>query len=368
MRKICFIGYGLGGGQPTGVQRYTLEILNALDDLVNDGEVELLIHRDEKADFHFRHIRVVRVGFPIVLPGAPGEKIRHTLYRVLDCRRYIRREHALSVDLNLQFPRFGCDLIVIYDCLPERFRHVVPDADPNQKRMDRIFRSRQKRMLHTLNRAKRIVTVSASSREDIRHFFHVKQEVHVIPAAWQHMERIREEDSVLERFGLRKGEYFFSLGTMHPYKNFKWIICAARQNPDALFVSTGQMPAHAASPDTNELPGNMLFTGYLTDGEVKSLMKSCRAFIQPSLGEGFGIPPMEAMSVGADCIVSDRPALPETYGDSVWYIDPENYTDINLAQIMARPKESNEKILDRYSWSGSAKALLKVLEEINDAG
>ena len=360
MRKICFIGYGLGGGQPTGVQRYTLEILNALDDLVNDGEVDLLIHRDEQADFHFRHIRVVRVGFPIVLPGVPGEKIRHTLYRNLDCRRYIRKEHALSVDLNLQYPRFGCDLIAIHDCMPEKFR------DPDQNKMDGLNRRRQKRILRALDRAKRIVTVSDSSREDIRHIFHPGKEIVVIPNAWQHMERIREEDSVLERFGLRKGSYFFSLGSMNPHKNFKWIICAARQNPDAIFISTGLIPAHAALPDTNDLPDNMIFTGYLADGEVKSLMKYCRAFIQPSLGEGFGIPPMEAMSVGADCIVSNRPALPEIYRDSVWYIDPENYTDINMSQIMSRPKESNEKILNRYSWSGSAKALLKVLEKIND--
>jgi glycosyltransferase involved in cell wall biosynthesis len=61
---------------------------------------------------------------------------------------------------------------------------------------------------------------------------------------------------------------------------------------------------------------NIHFTGYLTDGEIKALMQNCRAFIHPAIYEGFGIPPLEAMSCGADLIISTATCLPEIYEKS----------------------------------------------------
>ena len=83
-------------------------------------------------------------------------------------------------------------------------------------------------------------------------------------------------------------------------------------------------------------------TGALSDEEIKALMRHCKASIQPSFYEGFGIPPMEAMSVGADCIVSNASSLPEVYKNSVWYIDPHDYDSIDLDKIMAQKKKETK--------------------------
>ena len=127
---------------------------------------------------------------------------------------------------------------------------------------------------------------------------------------------------------------------------------------------TGSKQGRNDTSFEGDIPQNMVFTGSLSDGEIKALMHYCKAFIQPSFYEGFGIPPMEAMSVGADCIVSNAGSLPEVYKDSVWYIDPYNYVDIDLDSIMSKTKGDNQLVLKEYSWEKSAKELIKVLREI----
>ena len=102
----------------------------------------------------------------------------------------------------------------------------------------------------------------------------------LVPCAWQHFKRIREDESVLERFGLisrdrgQIREYFFTLGSVLPHKNLKWIAEAAKQNPDRLFVVTGslELSDYIGSTGLLELE-NVTVTGYLTDGQVKALMK-----------------------------------------------------------------------------------------------
>ena len=70
--------------------------------------------------------------------------------------------------------------------------------------------------------------------------------------------------------------------------------------------------------------------GIWEDEEVKALMKNCKAFVFPSYYEGFGIPPLEAMSVGARIIVAKSASLPEIYGDAAVYIDAQNpYCNLN---------------------------------------
>ena len=93
-------------------------------------------------------------------------------------------------------------------------------------------------------------------------------------------------------------------------------------------------------------------------------MKKCKAFIHPSLYEGFGLPPLEAMSVGARCIVSNVSSLPEIYGRSVWYIDPYNYNEINLGKIMMEEIEDNTVVLNKYSWNKSAELFYKTIKGI----
>ena len=89
-------------------------------------------------------------------------------------------------------------------------------------------------------------------------------------------------------------------------------------------------------------------------------MKYCKAFIFPSFFEGFGIPPLEALSVGASIIISNTTCLPEIFGDTAHYIDPYN-TDINLDEVLSVPTASPQKVLEKYTFTRFAKMLHKKL-------
>ena len=81
---------------------------------------------------------------------------------------------------------------------------------------------------------------------------------------------------------------------------------------------------------------NVIYLGFVSDEEMKTLMANCKAFIHPALYEGFGITPMEAMSVGAELIISNAACLPEIYGKSAHYIDPHN-SDVDLDKLLSEP-------------------------------
>ena len=106
-----------------------------------------------------------------------------------------------------------------------------------------------------------------------------------------------------------------------------------------------------------------MLLGYVSDGEVKALMKNCKAFIFPSYYEGFGIPPLEALSCDAKCIVSRSSCLPEIYGDTVQYIDPTD-SSTNLGELLSRPVTPCDTVLSKYTYANSAKLLLEVIRKI----
>ena len=107
---------------------------------------------------------------------------------------------------------------------------------------------------------------------------------------------------------------------------------------------------------------NIHFTGYLSDGEVKALMQHCRAFIHPAIYEGFGIPPIEALSCGAELIVSTATCLPEIYERSVHYIDPYNY-NIDIDKLLSEPVEPASQVLGKFDWEREARKLYDILSK-----
>ncbi|SDB55152.1 Glycosyltransferase involved in cell wall bisynthesis [Ruminococcaceae bacterium FB2012] len=353
--KIYIDGFSLTGKELFGIHRYTYELLLELDKLIDKDSVILLVPNDSDKDFGFNNIAVSRVDLDV------STKLGRKKWNYFGFQRYVKKRGGISLDMTLGLPFTGCDIAAVYDCILER---VKENSNTKFKKLTRLLYMLKVRI--NLRRAKAVITISEYSKKDITDIYKApRKKIAIIYTAWQHFDRIVPDCTVLERLGLEKGSYCFSLGSRMYHKNFRWVAEAARQNPQYTFVVTGSDLISTSDAYLNDTkPDNMIFTGYLSDGEIKALMANCKVFIQPSLYEGAGMPPMEAMSTGARCIVSNRTSLPELYGNSVWYIDPEKYEGIDIDEIMSGEIADNKEVLDRFSWKKGAGRLNAVLNDV----
>jgi len=354
MKSIVINGYALNNQNITGIHRNTIELLKSFDKLISPSQVTLVITDQCHLDLSFKNIKIVRIN---TVKNRFLMKGQAFIWNNFKFHRVVKKEKAISVDMLLNFPLKSHDVITIYDCILELFPNY--STDKNVLKWRDKFLKKEKR---AIKKAKVVLTDSNSAKSDIEKFYpSSKGKIVVIPCGWQHFEPIKEDESILTKFNLQKRGYFFSLGSKLVHKNVKWIVEAAKQNPNQTFVVTG---LETVVDDGRESLANVIYTGYLSDEQIKALMHYCKAFIQPTLYEGFGLPPIEAMSVGARCIVSKVASLPEVYGNSVWYIDPKKYEGIDLDKIMSTKIEPNDVVLNRFSWDKSAQLLKDVLEKV----
>lgn len=107
---------------------------------------------------------------------------------------------------------------------------------------------------------------------------------------------------------------------------------------------------------------NIIYTGYLKDEELASLYNHCKAFIFPSLYEGFGIPPLEALQMGCrKLILSDIEVLKEVYGDIGIFINTRKPQNLDKYDQVTISDEECERIINKYTWDKVAK---KIIENI----
>jgi glycosyltransferase involved in cell wall biosynthesis len=136
---------------------------------------------------------------------------------------------------------------------------------------------------------------------------------------------------VLSRFNLRHGEYLLAVGTLEPRKNLATVLAAYSHLPPSLrsrfpLVIAGMngwgMETLSGSLRHMVERGEVRLTGYVHQSELPALYNGAKAFVYPSLYEGFGLPPLEAMACGTPVIASNRASLPEVVGDAGILVEP----------------------------------------------
>lgn len=346
MKKYAIDGLFLTQ-KSTGTQRYSYEILNELDKLVQDMDIIIVVPESYKGILNYKNIKLVKYGR---LKGIPWEQI--------DFARYLLVSERMGLFFN--------NIVTVF--VP---RGIIAIHDVCYKARPKFYssvRDKVSMMWHRLNywvacRSKmKIVTVSEFSKSEIVKWYKIKPDrVTVAYSSWQHIEQIRENEKVfVANPKLEKGKYYFTLSTLGANKNFRWILHAAKNNPDNMFAIAGggKLKGAAEAAGFVDLP-NVLFLGYISDGEIKSLMRHCKGFLFPTLYEGFGLTPLEAAACGAKSIaVSDTPCMNEIYGENVEYINPHEM-GTQLARIAGHL--NRDELLGRYSWKKSAKIWKKVM-------
>lgn len=342
MKKYIINGKFLSDSMQ-GIVRYGCEITKELDkQLPKDIEVIILKPKNCKHELLLNNIKQIEYG-------------SHTgiLWEQIDLRKFLlkNKEYTCINFCNVcpLFVQPGITVIhdIMYKLFPENYVS---------------FRNKLSRLWHCFQYSyickheKRIITVSNFSKKDIERVYpNAKGKVNVVYSGWQHVLNYKENPNWKTEYPfLEEGKYFFSLSQLSKNKNGRWIIEVAKRNPDYIFAMGGKL----YETEKEVLPDNVKLLGFVSDENACSLIKYCKAFIFPSLYEGFGLPPLEAMALGASAIVSNASCMPEIYEDGVNYINPHDY-DIRLECF--NDKFDAKNILDKYGWDKSADKLKKIL-------
>ena len=234
-------------------------------------------------------------------------------------------------------------------------------------------------------KATKIITVSENSKRDICRILRVNEKkIVIIPNASNFAKNIDSVDKLNNDLWAKtniSSPFILYAGAIHPRKNIRRIIEAYcqlktyKKIPHQLIIA-GSMrwkKRETIPQDTlNKIKNHVIFTGPVSDNDLVSLYKNCDVFVCPSLYEGFGLPVLEAMSLGAPVVTSNTSSLPEVAGDAAVLVDPTNVDEIvqGMWSVISDPKLANElrskglKQASKFSWEKTAKKVLEVLESV----
>ena len=235
----------------------------------------------------------------------------------------------------------------------------------------------------TVKVADAIITCSENSRRDLEHFFpDAAAKIHVVPlgvrARYRRLTTSRDE-SYLGKIGITQ-PYIAFLGTLEPGKNVARVIEAfdsiAADFPEHLLLIGGGKgwlyEEIFAAADRARHKDRIRFLGYLDDMEAVELLNFSEALCFPSLYEGFGLPPLEAMACGTPVITSNTSSIPEVVGDAALMVDPIRVDQIadamrqvlNDAGLRHELRARGIAQAAKFSWDRTAEETLAVYRHV----
>ena len=340
----------------SGVQRYGREILHALDHLLATGSDPDL----SQATW------TLLVPGNAVAPLAPFQAIRTLTGGAFG-------GHAWDQISLPSLARGGALLSLTSSGPVLHRRHLVVIHDAavyrHPEHFSPAYRHSHRTVGHLLAKSAQIATVSEFSRSELAEVLHVDpQRIIVAPNGGEHLQTVQPDDSIIEKLGLQNAPFFLAVGNLTKNKNLGIAVQAIQriEAGNASLVAVGSVNERIFGASEATANSRVLFPGRLSDGAVASLMRHARALVFPSIYEGFGIPPLEAMANDCPVLASTAGAVREVCGDAAEYFEP--FDASQLAALM--DKVLQEDALSRanriragrarvanYSWTRSARIL-----------
>jgi len=269
-------------------------------------------------------------------------------------------------------------VLTIYDLIPVKYPEF------SSRVIDNIF----KQILESIDYEKDwIICISDYTKNEFCEYTKMAEErVLVTPlAASCHFYPVQENSVIIEtksRYNIPEGEYFLSLASFQPRKNFAHLITSffdfvsEYDYKNLYLVIVGEKgwnyeQIYSSANINEKLKSRIIFTGYVPDEDLSSIYSGARGFIFPSLAEGFGLPVLEAMQCGVPVICSNTTSLPEVVADASILIDPTNKDELCQAMLSLMSdsllgSSLRVKGLQRakkFSWAKCADETVKVYQK-----
>ena len=336
----------------TGVQRYSFEMLNALDEVLEPGQAVAYCPSGFKTRVSWKNIRLKEGGW-----------FKGNLWEQIDLP-WLNRGSMLFSPANIGpfFQRH--QVVTIHDA--SVFTYPKSYTWSFRLKYTNIYR----RMATV---ADHIITTSEFSKCELQHWLKLMPEqISVIYEGREHFERITADTSVMERLSLGVKPFFIVVGSNSLHKNLK-VVLAANEFLDKKryeIVLVGGDFSRVFQSTNLEFAPNIKKVGYLSNQELKALYCEAMGLIFPSLYEGFGLPLVEAMTSSCPVICSDIPSSREVCGEAALFFDPKQSEDLanKLGMILNSPfligelKERGKLQSRNFSWIKTAQQTNQILK------
>lgn len=336
----------------TGVQRFAIEICLRLKELMNEDIIFVTPNSIIQHDYAHK-LNARTIGFN-----------KGHLWEQIDLPKFLRsHNNPLLLCLCNTAP-------LLYSRKISTIHDVAFEAYPST--FNKLFCLSYRFMIPQIIRtSEHILTVSEFSKSEIIKYYGTDpNKISVVYNAASQIFRRKENSRITDL------EYFLAVSSLNYRKNFIAVLQAFEllQNSITdidLYVIGDLNSDNFQGVDISKFRKNpqIKFLGRVSDEELVDYYNNAKAFVYPSIYEGFGIPPLEAQSCGCPVIVSDIPPLHEVVGNSGLYCNPYSIKDIEDKMIevidSADLKKHGLINVARFSWDKSASKIAKILRKFN---
>jgi glycosyltransferase involved in cell wall biosynthesis len=238
-----------------------------------------------------------------------------------------------------------------------------------------------------ISKSQKIIAVSQFTKKDLEKKFKVKKDkitviYEGISDLGLHDSENRENDKeVLKSYNIGDMRYLLYVGNAYPHKNLEGLLDVftkiKKDFPSLLLVLVGKSDyfykrLQEYSKKLNLTADDVIFSDYVPDKDLSSLYRNALAYVFPSFYEGFGLPPLEAMTYNCPVISSDQASLPEILENGAIYFNPYDSIDVyeKIKRIIKNKHlrrelvDKSKQVIGKYNWYASAYSTYKVYLEV----
>jgi glycosyltransferase involved in cell wall biosynthesis len=365
------------GPSHAGLGRYTKNLVDQLAQLDNQNEYVIFLHTSNFDLFTTENPRFRKVAVPIA---------HYSLKEQLAFPKLLSQYNLDLVHfphLNVPVGYRGKFVVTIHDLIMHKFKNraVTTKIKPVYELKHLGYRAVTR---WAAQKAQHVIVPSKAVQDEIVEFYklptsHVTVTHEAADDIAQNVSKkrpstIESRQSVLDKYGI-SGKYIMYVGNVYPHKNIETLAKAMAELHDKHNLSLVLPSSRSVFLQRTEemmvqhgVRDHVILPGFVPDEDLAILYQAAEAYVFPSLAEGFGLPPLEAMAAGLPVVCSDIPVLKEICGDAARYFDPYSADDIARAvgEVVSSDALRRQMIdkgyqrTKQFSWKKMAEETLEV--------
>lgn len=358
----------------SGIGTYTKNLVLNLINIDSSDNLNLICTGKIPEDLNKNNVNI------FLSSGRHGEFYEKFYIPNLLAKNDINLYHIPQNGIGFPFNTPLKTIVTIHDLIP----YILPET-VGKGYLKRFLRD----MPNIVSEAAAIITVSEYSKKDILRFFpeFPEEKIFVTPLAadnnFKPIEKKICKKYIENTYGITD-PYILYLGGFSKRKNVKELIISFEKVKNSLnkkhkLLIAGSLRDEGkelkALVDSKGLSDSIIFTGFIEDSKLPILYSGAEAFIYPSIYEGFGLPPLEAMSCKTPVITSNLTSIPEVTDNAALLINPYNIDELSSAIVTLLNNESLKENLikigyersKKFSWTTVAKETISVYEQISNS-